>query len=62
MCCFMADQFQDQRKTQELQMCSYIFSNWLYRSDSLEQLLVLDLMSTGLLLYLAPTFLFPVVC
>lgn len=40
-CCFMADQFQDQRKTQALQMCSNIFSNWLYRSVSLEQLLVL---------------------
>lgn len=49
--CFMADQFQNQMKTQELQMCSNIFSNWLYRSVSLEQLLVLDLMSTGLLLY-----------
>lgn len=60
-CCVMVDQFQDQRKTQELQICSYIFSNWLYRSVSREQLLVLDLMSTGLLLYLAPTSLFPVV-
>lgn len=60
-CCVMVDQFQDQRKTQELQICSNIFSNWLYRSVSREQLLVLDLMSTGLLLYLAPTSLFPVV-